>query len=229
MTTVVLCLAFSGRLLWLRVFTLAFICAVLISITVSAALPAAGAWPYYGLAATDPEILPAVSTSWPVFHGLRDGTFRLLVAVGSEGIITFPSLHAALAVIVVAALWPVAVLRWVFLALNTAMLIATPIDGSHYFIDIMAGIALAAVSMMIARARQRTPACFLHRTRGIECAPASGRRAGLGAAPALASRAVGRKKLIFARERQGSIVALQQPDAVARNHRQCHEIAAVMN
>jgi hypothetical protein len=152
MTTVVLCLAFSGRLLWLRVYTLAFICAALISIAVSAALPAAGAWPYYGLAATDSRILPAVSTSWPVFHGLRDGTFRLLVAVGSEGIITFPSLHAALAVIVVAALWPVAVLRWVFLALNTAMLIATPIDGSHYFIDVMAGVALAAVSLMFARA-----------------------------------------------------------------------------
>ena len=54
-----------------------------------------------------------MSTSWPVFYGLRDGTFRFLVAVGAEGIITFPSLHAALAVIVIAAIWPVAVLRWV--------------------------------------------------------------------------------------------------------------------
>jgi hypothetical protein len=152
MTTVILWLAFSGRLLWLRVYTLAFLCAVLISIAVSAVLPAAGAWPYYGLRATDSNILPAVSSSWPVFYGLRDGTFRLLVAVGSEGIITFPSLHAALAVIVIAALWPVAVLRWAFLALNAAMLVATPIDGSHYFIDVFAGIALAALSLMVAQA-----------------------------------------------------------------------------
>jgi PAP2 superfamily len=151
MTTVVLCLAFSGRLLWLRIYTLAFICAALISIAVSAVLPAAGAWPYHGLGTSDSEILPAVRASWPVFYGLRDGTFRLLVAVGSEGIITFPSLHAALAVIVVAALWPVAVLRWVFLALNTAMLVATPIDGSHYFIDVAAGVALAALSLMVAQ------------------------------------------------------------------------------
>ena len=34
MTTVVLCLAFSGRLMWLRVYTLAFIFAVLVSIAV---------------------------------------------------------------------------------------------------------------------------------------------------------------------------------------------------
>src|SRR5207245_10817541 len=74
MTTVALCLAFSGRLLWLRVYTLAFLYAVLICIAVSAVLPAAGAWSYYGLSASDSQIVPAVSTSWPVFHGLRDGT-----------------------------------------------------------------------------------------------------------------------------------------------------------
>ena len=153
MTTVVLCLAFSGRLVWLRVYTLAFILAALASIAIAVVLPAAGAWPYYGLTAADsPHVLPTVSTSWPVFYGLRDGTFRTLVAVGSEGIITFPSLHAALAVIVIAALWPVAILRWVVLALNTVMLIATPIDGSHYFIDVFAGIALAVLCLIAARA-----------------------------------------------------------------------------
>lgn len=153
MTTVVLCLAFSDRLAGLRVYTLAFIFAALISIAISAVLPAAGVWPYYGLTAADsPHLLPTVSTSWPVFYGLRDGTFRMLVAVGSEGIITFPSLHAALAVIVIAALWPVPVLRCVFLALNVTMLIATPIDGSHYLIDVLAGIALAAFCLIAARA-----------------------------------------------------------------------------
>jgi uncharacterized membrane protein len=151
MTTVVLCLAFSGRHLWLRTYTLAFLCAALVCIAISAALPAAGAWPHYGLTASDSGILPTVSTSWPVFYGLRDGSFRVLVAVGSEGIITFPSLHAALAVLVTAALWPVGYLRWAAVILNTAMLIATPIDGSHYFSDVLAGVALAALSLLIAQ------------------------------------------------------------------------------
>ena len=151
MTTVVLCLAFSGRHLWLRTYTLAFLCAALVCIAISAALPAAGAWPHYGLMASHSGMLPAVSTSWPVFYGLRDGSFRVLVAVGSEGIITFPSLHAALAVLVTAALWPVRYLRWAAVILNTAMLIATPIDGSHYFSDVLAGVALAALSLLIAQ------------------------------------------------------------------------------
>ena len=151
MTTVVLCLAFSGRHLWLRTYTLAFLCAALVCIAISAALPAAGAWPHYGPTASHSGILPTVSTSWPVFYGLRDGSFRVLVAIGSEGIITFPSLHAALAVLVTAALWPVRYLRWAAVILNTAMLIATPIDGSHYFSDVLAGVALAALSLLIAQ------------------------------------------------------------------------------
>ena len=65
MTTAVLCLAFTGRFVWLRVNTLAFIFAALITIATSAVLPAAGVWPFYGLTAVDsPHVLPTVSTSW---------------------------------------------------------------------------------------------------------------------------------------------------------------------
>jgi len=156
MTAAVLCLAFSGRLVALRSYTLAFIFAALATIALSVIMPAAGAWPHYGItAAESPNVYPTVSTSWPVFYGLRDGSFRSLVAVGSEGIITFPSLHAALAVVLIAALWPIPVLRWLVLALNALMLVATPIDGSHYFIDIFAGMAIAAVALASARAAAR--------------------------------------------------------------------------
>jgi membrane-associated phospholipid phosphatase len=152
MTAAVLGLAFTGRLLRLRVYVLSFILAALITIAISALLPAAGAWPYYGLTAYySPHVTPAVSTSWPVFYGLRDGSFRALTAIGSEGIISFPSLHAALAVIVVLALWPIPILRWAILALNVAMLAATPIDGSHYFTDVFAGVGLAVLCFVAAR------------------------------------------------------------------------------
>jgi hypothetical protein len=153
MTLAVLCLAYTGRLLWLRAYTLAFMLAALITIAISGVLPAAGVWLHYGLTEADsPRVLPVVSTVWPVFTGLRDGSMRALVAVGAEGVITFPSLHAALAVIMIAALWPIAVLRWVILTVNTIMLAATPIDGAHYFIDVFAGVAVAALSMAWAHA-----------------------------------------------------------------------------
>jgi PAP2 superfamily len=152
MTTVVLCLAFCGEHVWLRVYTLAFLLAALATIALSAILPAAGVWPYHGFTTADaPSFVPTVSTSWPVFYGLRDGSFRALVAVGSEGIITFPSLHAALAVILIGALWPLARLRWLILAVNTTMLAATPIDGSHYFADVWAGVVIAIAGLSVAR------------------------------------------------------------------------------
>jgi len=145
---IVLCLAFTGRLAWLRVFVLAFVFAATITIAISALLPAQGAWNHYGLHALDPSaVIPATKTFLPVFEGLRDGTFRKLVATGAEGIITFPSLHAALAVILAAAMWPVSGLRWVGLVINTAMLASTPIDGLHYLADIAAGIVIAILSL----------------------------------------------------------------------------------
>jgi hypothetical protein len=152
MTIAVLCLAFTGRLIWLRTFMLAFIFATLTTIAISAVLPAAGVWLHYGLTEADARIVPVVSTVWPVFTGLRDGSVRALVAAGAEGVITFPSLHAALAVIMIAALWPIAALRWFVLVLNTVMLVATPIDGAHYVVDVLAGIAVAGASLLAARA-----------------------------------------------------------------------------
>ena len=151
MIVAALSLAFSGQLLRLRIYLLSFIFAALMTIAISALLPAAGAWPYYALSSTDlPHVMPAVSTSWPVFYGLRDGSYRMLVAIGSEGIISFPSLHAALATIFILALWPIPYLRWAILVLNVAMLAATPIDGSHYFSDVLAGIGIAVLCSLAA-------------------------------------------------------------------------------
>jgi membrane-associated phospholipid phosphatase len=175
MATAVLCLAFTGRLLRLRIFLLSFILAALITIAISALLPAAGAWPYYAMSSTDsPHVIPTVSTSWPVFFGLRDGSFRVLVAIGSEGIISFPSLHAALATILLIALWPIPFVRWAILLLNAVMLAATPIDGSHYFSDVFAGIGIAVL-------------CFLAAARIAARAEQSGNASASGFVPGFAS------------------------------------------
>jgi membrane-associated phospholipid phosphatase len=94
--------------------------------------------------------LPTSSTSWPVFLGLRDSTFHSINGMNSEGIITFPSLHAALGILFGAALWRVKGIKWAGLVLNGAMLIATPAYGSHYFVDVIAGILIAAVCWIAA-------------------------------------------------------------------------------
>jgi membrane-associated phospholipid phosphatase len=62
--------------------------------------------------------------------------------------VSFPSFHAAAAILFLWAFWPV---RWIWpiaMVANCAMLLATPIGGGHYFVDIFAGIAIAAISIM---------------------------------------------------------------------------------
>jgi membrane-associated phospholipid phosphatase len=141
----VLCLSFCDQALRLRTFMLAFVVTTLITIVISGVLPAYGVWMHHGLQAEAGSILPASHTSWAAFGALRDGTLRLLVASGSEGIITFPSLHAALGVIFLLALWRVPLVRWAGVVVNVLMIAATPIDGSHYLVDVIAGVAIALI------------------------------------------------------------------------------------
>jgi membrane-associated phospholipid phosphatase len=84
-----------------------------------------------------------------VFFGLRDGTYRQLVGTGSEGVISFPSLHAALGLLFIFALWPVKYIRWVALVVNLLLIFATPVEGSHYFTDVFAGLAIVALSWLV--------------------------------------------------------------------------------
>lgn len=144
-TTTVLVLAVTGHLLRLRTFITSFMLATFVTIILSALMPAQGVWGHLHLSDIDyPNIVPATrDLHLSVFHGLRDGTFRDLVAQGAEGIITFPSLHAALGLMFIWAIWPIKYLRWVIVVLNLVMIAATPVDGGHYFTDVIAGLIIA--------------------------------------------------------------------------------------
>jgi hypothetical protein len=143
--TTVLVLGLAGQLARLNTFIGAFVATTLITVAVSAVYPAAGPWLFLDIQpASANGFLPISSTSWPVFLGLRDGTLHTVYGLKSEGIITFPSLHAALGVLFPAALWRVAGVRWIALILNGLLLLATPAYGSHYVVDVIAGIVIAA-------------------------------------------------------------------------------------
>lgn len=144
----VLILALSGQVFRLRIFVKTFVATTLATIAVSAALPAEGPWLFHAVQATAANgyAEPLSATSWPVFFGLRAGTFITLSGLNSEGIITFPSLHAALAVLFTMALWRTPGVKWIFLVLNIAMIMATPLEGSHYIVDVLAGIAVTLLA-----------------------------------------------------------------------------------
>jgi hypothetical protein len=47
--------------------------------------------------------------------------------------------------ILVAAFWPVPIARWFAVPINCFVVVTTPIDKSHYFVDVLAGIAIAGL------------------------------------------------------------------------------------
>jgi hypothetical protein len=74
---------------------------------------------------------------------------------GAKGLIGFPSYHAALALIVTWHARKLPVIRWVTLALNAVVLVATPIQGGHHVIDVVAGVGVAALAVALSDAALR--------------------------------------------------------------------------
>lgn len=68
----------------------------------------------------------------------------------ARGLIGFPSYHAALAAIATWYALPLKYLRWPVIALNSVVMVATPIQGGHFLIDVVAGLAVAALAVATA-------------------------------------------------------------------------------
>jgi PAP2 superfamily len=137
----------------LQEFTLAFALALIVTTIVSALVPAIGTFYHLHLTAADyANINPAAYLEQlRDLPPVRDGSLRRLDLLALTGLVTFPSFHAASAVLYVWALWPVRWLRGVALVSNATMLAATPIHGGHYFVDVIAGVAVAAAGIVAAR------------------------------------------------------------------------------
>jgi membrane-associated phospholipid phosphatase len=67
-----------------------------------------------------------------------------------EGLVTFPSFHAVMAVLLIYASLKLPVTRWLIIPLCLAMLAATPVDGGHYLTDVLAGILIALAGIWLA-------------------------------------------------------------------------------
>jgi hypothetical protein len=146
-------LAAKHRYQRIEEFTFAFGLALAATTIISALVPAIGVYQEIGL---DPGTLKNINPG-AYLEQLRDlpptraGALRYLELLGLGGIVTFPSFHAASAVLYLWALWPVRWMRPVVLLANGAMLAATPLNGGHYFVDVFAGIVIAALAIVAAR------------------------------------------------------------------------------
>jgi membrane-associated phospholipid phosphatase len=144
--------------------------ALLLTVAVSALLPAESAWVWH----QSPE--PIAPGPWNDFVAMRDGSLRVLDLQGLRGLVTFPSFHVVMAVLLA---WAARGTRLAFLSvvLNGLMIASTPTEGGHYLVDVLAGVAAAVAAIVAVQAV----------TRRRSVAPPAGR----GTVPAAASSAAG--------------------------------------
>jgi len=126
-----------------RELYLGFVISSLVVIVLGALLPAAGAFVEY----RTPEAGQRLYVLQ--YLALRDGSLRAIDLGQVQGLVQFPSFHAALAVLCCHA---VRGLRGVFplsLALNLLVIASTPSVGGHHLTDVIAGLLLAGATIAL--------------------------------------------------------------------------------
>jgi hypothetical protein len=159
----ILALGFTMRVAELRTVMFAAILCGTVCILVSAFFPAISRPAYLGITGSN---FRNVDPWGGYVHAadlmsLRAGTFAELRLSSMRGIITFPSYHAGLSLVTLWGFWASRMtwLRWPGMTLAALTIAASPVDGGHYLVDVLAGLAIAAVSIAVAvRAVRWTPA-----------------------------------------------------------------------
>ncbi|MFM5953619.1 MAG: phosphatase PAP2 family protein [Novosphingobium sp.] len=146
-----------------RFWTLAraWIYCLLVAVLLFPLLPAAGPFVLHGV---QYDVFPNLLRLYPwetgpAIDALRSGAMRD-VGLAARGFISIPSFHAVGGVLFAWAAWPSRWLRWPMLVLNCAVIASAIITGSHYLVDLLAGMALAAgMLIMLTRRpnRQQVP------------------------------------------------------------------------
>lgn len=149
MVACIFALVAAGQLERLRLMVAAASLAGVVTILVSGLMPAFGNL-------FDPG---AYRQLWPsiawlerdLIAGLRNGNVRLLDLSQLMGIVSFPSYHATLPVILTWALRPVRGVVWPAAAWAGLTVVATPVFGGHYGVDVLAGLLLAMIAIATVR------------------------------------------------------------------------------
>jgi len=110
----------TSRFVRLQQFILAITFSLLVALVIFAFVPATGAYIFLQIPSAD-------------YANLSPSSF-----------------HTVCAILFAWALLPVRILRWPIVALNVLMISSTPISGAHYFIDLVAGSIVAALSIACA-------------------------------------------------------------------------------
>lgn len=135
-------------------FSTAVICS-----TIGMFFPAEAAAVFYQV---PPNFLAHVDPRVGAYHldhlqALRSDPDHVLFLAKLPGLVTFPSFHTAMGII---AIYCARGTPWLFgpsLVINLVMIASTPLFGSHYLVDIIAGAAIAGGVIMVLRQLPASP------------------------------------------------------------------------
>ncbi len=147
-------LVVAGKMRDLDRFFIIFVCASISAEALSVLVPTLG--PIWTLADHARfENLPTLGrTTAEIVLALRDKTLRTIDFEAVNGIISFPSMHAAVAIIVPYVLRWNRWILWPIAMLDAVMLASAVPSGNHYLADVIAGIAVAVFAIACGRAIQ---------------------------------------------------------------------------
>ena len=148
MIVAIVVLSATDRADTLRIAVAAAILGGFVTIAISGIVPALGN-------VFDPA---AYHILWPsvawierdMILGLRDGSWRMIDLTQLMGIVSFPSYHATLPVILAWAQRDVRGWRFVAPVWAGVTILATPVFGGNYGVDVLAGLVMAVLSLSAA-------------------------------------------------------------------------------
>ncbi|WP_077374575.1 phosphatase PAP2 family protein [Mesorhizobium prunaredense] len=145
--------ASMGRLDRLLEFSVA--CAVCLTITgtIVALFPAEGAYAYFKPTAETFSNFTTDAGMWhyPTLLKLRSGEPFAIVLSEAQPLVTFPSFHSSIGVLVAYSVRWWRFVFWPVVLLEAVMIVSTIPEGGHHLIDLIAGIVVAAVSIFVVR------------------------------------------------------------------------------
>lgn len=137
---VILFLSFTGRLAEVRVFSSTLALSSLLTIALSGVMPAAGAFVHYGADGVDLSVQSH-------FDLLRQHQLADIDLTSMQGLISMPSYHAVMSVLLAYAVRTSRPIALLLVPLNVLVLLSTLSEGGHYLVDVLGGIAVAAFAI----------------------------------------------------------------------------------
>lgn len=169
---VILCLAVRGQVERAWEAAGSFSVCIVGSSLFGAIYPAIGNFWHANLDATTVVGLPRGSGTFylPAFVALYDGTDPVLDLTRLEGVVTFPSFHFVMALILGWAMRGNGLLSWVMIFWSATIAASTIPIGGHYVVDLLGGFALwiaVIASLHVSRPLTQAPLRLFAETRRL--------------------------------------------------------------